>query len=100
MERRPVRGPITVTKHCHKRFQERFERTAPKKRVENVAKQAQPLRRRLRRRIDRFRREAGLKKVEWKRGYEYYASPYRRAIWVVRREKGEAVILTVWMYET
>ena len=102
MAGRPVKGAgIHVTRHCRERFQQRFDRTATKATVERIARVARPLWRNLKRRIDKYRREHELKPVEWKDGYEYYVSMYRRAMWVVKRDEyGVLILLTVWKFES
>jgi len=95
-----VKGNIRVTKHCLERFQQRFERHANRSRVERVAKVAKPLWRKLKRRIESYRREHGLKAIEWKDDCEYFVSMYRRAMWVVKHEDGVRILLTVWKFES
>ncbi len=92
-------GKILVTKHCWERFQQRFERYAARSRVERVARCAKPIWRKLKRRIEKYRRENDLKPIEWKDDCEYFVSMYRRAMWVVRYEGGQAILLTVWKFE-
>jgi len=91
---------IHITRHCLDRFKQRFEGRANKSRVLRVAKTARPMWRKLKRRIQAYRREKGLKPIEWKSDCKYLVSYYRRAIWVIKETDNKSIVLTVWRFNT
>lgn len=85
---------VVITSHCLDRYQQRFHRGARQFHVERAFKNTQPIWKKLKHRINEWRRIKGHKAFDWKEDCEYFVNQHQRSIWVARIKNDVAFVMT------
>lgn len=85
---------VVITSHCLDRYQERFHRGARQFHAERAFRRTQPIWKKMRHRIDDWRRKKGHKPFDWKSDCYYFINQFERSMWVAKIQNGTAFVMT------